>query len=420
MPAATGVQFSGTGPAACRHTHRTSEMATTNTVRHDRPIALFSAYYPTHLGGMELACAELARGIVLAGKRLEWVAMADGGAAHDLSAHCKPLAGSDIVYRLTGVPLPLPMPWTVLQMSRIAKRAGVVVIAEANFVLCVAAFVIAKWNRKPVLLIQHVGKPSTVSKLARLVMRLGEKLAVRPMVRNADLVVCVSPVVARHFAGERTRSPCITIGLGVDIDCFRFAASTAEQAADRQALGLRDDGKVACFVGRLTGSKGIMVIAGMARLRPEWTFAVAGIGPVDPDQWNLPNVVSLGQLDRDGVARLYRASDVMVLPSQSESFSLVVREALACGSRVLCSDQIVDTDPGLAAFLATEAVDLSNVAATARRFADALDRPVGTTRQDARDYIARQCSWPAVSAQYVVLIDQLVARSGAGGSAVTP
>jgi glycosyltransferase involved in cell wall biosynthesis len=40
------------------------------------------------------------------------------------------------------------------------------------------------------------------------------------------------------------------------------------------------DGKVACFVGRLTESKGISVIAELARLRPDWTFAVAGIGPI--------------------------------------------------------------------------------------------------------------------------------------------
>ena len=370
-------------------------------------IALFSAYYPSHAGGVELVCAELARGLLSAGMQVEWAAQGNNLPAHDISAHCTPLPGTDVVYAMSGVPLPLPMPWALPTISRIAKRAGVVVIAEANFALNVVAFVAAKLHRKPILLIQHVGKPSTVSKVARLVMLLGEKLAARPMVRSADAVVFVSPVVARHFEGERTKSECLTIGHGVDMEKF-FLAPSADRTVDRDALGLNRDDKVACYVGRLTESKGISVIAEMARLRPDWTFALAGKGPVDPARWNLPNVRAMGQLDRGDVGRLYRGSDVMVLPSQLESFSLVVREALACGSTVLCSGQILDTDPGLAPYITTEVVDLSDISATAARFSAALDHLTIAPREEARDYVASRCSWAAINAHYIRLIESLM------------
>lgn len=380
-----------------------------------KTIALFSAYYPSHGGGVELVCAELARGLLGAGIQIEWAAQADNSPTHDLSTHCTPLPGTDVVYALSGVPMPLPMPWVLPAISRIAKRASVVIISEANFVLSVAAFLAAKHHRKPILLIQHVGKPSTVSKFVRLVMHLGDKLAARPMVRSADAVVCVSPVVTRHFEGERTKSECLTIGHGVDMEKFFLSSSSEDRATDRRALGISRDAKLACFVGRLTESKGIFVIAEMARLRPDWIFAVAGKGPVDPADWNLPNVLALGQLDRVEVARLYRGSDVTVLPSQSESFSLVVREALASGTSVLCSNQILDTDPGLAPYITTEVVDLSDVSMTAAHFAAALDRQASTRREEARDYVASQCSSVAVTTRYIELIEGLLSsHSGVG------
>jgi len=377
-------------------------------------VAVFSAYYLAHGGGMELATAELVRALLGAGMRVTWVSQEDGAPHGDLAPHCRPVPGTDLVYALSGVPLPLPMPWALPRMMRVVRAAQVVIVVEANFALSVLAFAIARLCRRPTLLVQHVGEPSTVSRLARLVMRLGERLATRPMVRAADAVVCVSPVVSGHFAGLRPAADLRTIGHGVDMDTFRLPASAAERAADRARLGLPETGPVACFVGRVTESKGIAVIARMARARPDWTFAVAGIGPVDPAGWNLPNVVPFGQLDRAEVARLYRVSDVTVLPSQSESFSLVVREALAAGSTVLCSPQILETDPGLAPFIVTERVDLADVPGTAARFEAALARRPVAGAAEARSYVARQCSRAAVNARYVALVEGLMAAAAHG------
>lgn len=365
---------------------------------------------------MELATADLVRALLAAGMRVTWVSQADGvsqaeGVSQDdLAPHCRPVPGTDIVYALSGVPLPLPMPWALPRIVRAIREARVVIVVEANFVLSVTAFVIARLCRRPTLLVQHVGEPSTVSRVARAVMRLGERLATRPMVRGADAVVCVSPVVSGYFANERPGQDCLTIGHGIDTNSFRPSQSAEERMADRALLGLPDHGRVACFVGRLTESKGIGVVAAMARARPDWTFAIAGTGPVDPARWNLRNVITFGQLDRQAVARLYRVSDVTVLPSQSESFSLVVREALAAGGTVLCSPQILDTDPGLSPFLLTEAVDLGNVAATASRFAAALDRQPAAGRDQARGYVARECSGAAVTARYLAVVEALMAH----------
>lgn len=369
--------------------------------------ALFSAYYPSHGGGLELSCADLSRALANAGIAVDWLSHRSAALPDIAGTRCTPLSGTDLIYELSGIPLPLPAPWTVLTIAAAVKRADLTIVAEANFILSVVAFWVARWYRKPILVVQHVGKPSTVSRAARLVMRVGERIAVRPMLRRADAVVCVSPVVARHFA-DLPQSRFVTLGHGVDVETFRPPVDADERASDRAALGL-GDGHIACFVGRLTRSKGIDIIAGMARRRPDWTFAIAGIGPIDPSTWGLGNVIELGQLDRHDTARLIRASNALILPSPSESFSLVVREAMASNCRVLCSPQILETDPGLVGYIETEVVDIDDPDATSARFAMALDRPVAGLEAGARAYIVEHCSPKTIENRYIELVGSLVA-----------
>jgi glycosyltransferase involved in cell wall biosynthesis len=209
----------------------------------------------------------------------------------------------------------------------------------------------------------------------------------------------------------RTKGRLLTINHGIDVDRFRPSRSSDERAQDRASLGLPQAQKAVCYLGRLTESKGLLVVRELARARKDWIVAIAGSGPIDPAQWELPNVRVLGQLDRDEVAKLLRASDALVLPSQSESFSLVVREALAAECKVVCSDQILETDPGLAPYLITRPVDLARHSETAADFASALDRPPDRPPADARAYIERVCSSAPIGAQYLRLVEGLAASS---------
>ncbi len=44
-----------------------------------------------------------------------------------------------------------------------------------------------------------------------------------------------------------------------------------------------------------------------------------------------PDVVFLGEKHRDELAAIYSAADVFVFPSRTDTFGLVMLEALACG-----------------------------------------------------------------------------------------
>lgn len=107
----------------------------------------------------------------------------------------------------------------------------------------------------------------------------------------------------------------------------------------------------AVFIGRLHPVKGLPVLLhAWARSRPEnWELVIAG-----PDEGGHRLVLAdkirhLGLTDRvclvGGVAgekktQLLRSSDLFVLPSQSESFGMVVAEALAHGLPVLTTTNV--------------------------------------------------------------------------------
>jgi D-inositol-3-phosphate glycosyltransferase len=136
---------------------------------------------------------------------------------------------------------------------------------------------------------------------------------------------------------------------GVDHSVFR--PSHREGAALRAQLGL-DGRPLLLFVGRIQPLKGVDVaLRALAALdNAEATMVVVG-GPSGPsgtsESERLHGLVgSLGLADRvvfvppqphDALADFYRAADVCVVPSRSESFGLVALEAAACGTPVVAA-----------------------------------------------------------------------------------
>ena len=363
---------------------------------------------------MELACERLVIDLLAAGNDVQWLAQAAGELPALPAGVCKPFPGTDVFYDVAGVPVPLPFPTAVRILHASIKRSDLVVIVEANFAVSVLAYGLARLMRKEILLVQHVGQPSTVSRVARWVMKIGETLFTRPMVRNSDAVVYVSNSVAKYFKNVRGAGITETIGHAIDTEVFQPRPSPSARQQLRQQLGLPSNGPVACFVGRTTASKGMDIIRRMAEMRSDWSFAIAGHGPIEPRNWMLPNVIALGQLTKEEVAGLYSASDVMILPSQSESFSLVVREALACQCPVICSTNIIDTDNRISEFIHVADVDLDQPEITSRKFCLLLEEATMRGSQNGRDYVLRECAPERVNEKYLKVVRRILLQDHAG------
>jgi D-inositol-3-phosphate glycosyltransferase len=138
------------------------------------------------------------------------------------------------------------------------------------------------------------------------------------------------------------------------VDHAFFAPGNRLQA--RRALGLPADGPLLLFVGRIQPLKGadvaVRVLAELDRARPRLraTLVVVG-GPSGPRGEHAHNGLialarELGVAPRvrlvppqphEVISTYYRAADVCLVPSRSESFGLVALEAAACGTPVVAS-----------------------------------------------------------------------------------
>jgi glycosyltransferase involved in cell wall biosynthesis len=86
------------------------------------------------------------------------------------------------------------------------------------------------------------------------------------------------------------------------------------------------------FVGRVSYEKNIEAFL---QLPLTGSKIVCGVGPLEVKlKQRYPEVTWMGVLPRSELAAVYRAADVFVFPSKSDTFGLTMLEAMACGTPV--------------------------------------------------------------------------------------
>ncbi|KUI30469.1 D-inositol-3-phosphate glycosyltransferase [Mycobacterium sp. GA-2829] len=132
---------------------------------------------------------------------------------------------------------------------------------------------------------------------------------------------------------------------GVDLDIF----TPGDRGAARAALGLDARETVVAFVGRIQPLKAPDILLRAAAKLPDVRVLVAG-GPSGSGLAAPDNLVALADelgmservtflppQSREDLAQVYRAADLVAVPSYSESFGLVAIEAQACGTPVVAA-----------------------------------------------------------------------------------
>jgi glycosyltransferase involved in cell wall biosynthesis len=114
-------------------------------------------------------------------------------------------------------------------------------------------------------------------------------------------------------------------GRGVDLSCFHDLATPHSRIA---AL----PGPIQLYVGRIAVEKNIDAFLAT---RAPGSKIVVGDGPaLESMKRRHPHVLFLGALRGAALAGAYVAADVFVFPSRTDTFGLVMIEALACGTPV--------------------------------------------------------------------------------------
>jgi D-inositol-3-phosphate glycosyltransferase len=194
----------------------------------------------------------------------------------------------------------------------------------------------------------------------------------------------------------------------------------------RRALGLPQDGRLLLFVGRIQPLKcADVAIETLAELvgdgRGERYRLVIVGGPSGPhgekslqglhdaaDARGVRDLVHfVDPQPHELLSSYYRAADVCVVPSRSESFGLVALEAAACGTPVVASavgGLTTLVDQGRTGFL----VDDAHPGAYADAVRAVFDEPLAAERLSTASVLRARCyTWRAAARSLVELHDEL-------------
>ena len=162
---------------------------------------------------------------------------------------------------------------------------------------------------------------------------------VRPLVSQAAAVIAASAGLRDFVATTYRISPARieVVHNGVDLTAAH-PPSVAERAAQRARLGLSEGAPVIAIVGRIAPEKRqrllIRTMPAVLQVRPDAVLLVVGDGPerpaceADACQLGVATAVRfLGQ--RDDVAEILAAADVLALTSTYEGLGYVILEAAA-------------------------------------------------------------------------------------------
>jgi glycosyltransferase EpsF len=202
----------------------------------------------------------------------------------------------------------------------------------------------------------HIERDYAVTPTRRLAVRLG-----RTFVKRLATHVCgTSRFVLQQYGFLPTRfgDPIVhPLYCGVDIDRFNRRDGD-ERATVLSEFGWSPDDKIVLFAGRLDQ---VIELNHTANHKNSWfalnvlrhanaqnrrfRLIMAGGGSTRPElerrvgEWGLTHELKLVGIRRD-IARLMKASDVLLFPSQQEGLGMVAVEAQAAGLPVLASTAV--------------------------------------------------------------------------------
>ena len=221
-----------------------------------------------------------------------------------------------------------------------------------------AALIVTGWNSLALIQLALAARRRKMPVLVRGDSNAGRK---RGLLQRVAHRLLLSRFTGFLVVGEGNRAFYRGYGVSPDrlFDCPHFVdneyfaaaslTSRARRAEVRTRWGVDLDHVVALFVGKLIQEKNLeellaafqVASANEARLR----LVLVGEGPLRLDLERRAAAAGIeatwvGFLNQSELPEAYAAADLLVLPSRSETWGLVINEAMASGLPVIASDRV--------------------------------------------------------------------------------
>jgi len=187
--------------------------------------------------------------------------------------------------------------------------------------------------------------------LATGAARLIKNFFLKRMIAGATGVLCCGQFGDRYFQRYGSR-PESTFYVPQEPDYDEIASVGPDEVqAIRRAFGFDENRRRIVFMGRLAQVKRVdLLIDAFVQIapdRPEWDVVIVGSGPLEAElKARIPDSLAdrfiwTGFIDEQRrVTAVYKACDLLCLPSTYEPWALVINEAAACGLAMVSSDVV--------------------------------------------------------------------------------
>lgn len=243
---------------------------------------------------------------------------------HDGVSHLK-LPGTDLLELFN---IPVPLLFFNKQATSTIKNADLIHIHDYYYPSSLAALIIAKIYKKPVVLTVHIVKAIYMNLMIRLIEKSASSIIGKVILSLTDRIVIINKSDLEDKKLKNYKKKIEYIPNGVDKENYK-PVSSKKKAELRKLLGLSLDKKILLFIGRFVPKKGFDLL--IRTDIKDSTILMVG----DPKNRKIPhnkkNLNILGVRSKKEIVKLFQLSDAFILPSYGEGFPLSVQEAMLSG-----------------------------------------------------------------------------------------
>jgi 1,2-diacylglycerol 3-alpha-glucosyltransferase len=256
----------------------------------------------------------------------------------------------------------LAIPWSPRLTRRVRALDFDVFHAHHPFLLGPAARRLARRQGRPLVFTYHTryDKYAHYVPLRRTVVEAAARGLSTRFARRADAIIAPSAVLRDELRARGVGVPIAVVPTGVDLQHF----TPGDRAAARRAHGLDDGALVVLYVGRLDREKSVeRVLAAFERVAgtiPHARLVLVGQGTQGDELRRMAarlqagaRIAFAGVCPHEQLPAHYRAADLFLFASETETQGLVLAEAAACGLPAVavdapgCAEVVHDGDTGV-------------------------------------------------------------------------
>lgn len=225
---------------------------------------------------------------------------------------------------------------------------------------------------------------------------------------QADGLLTLTPYSTELVGKLWPASSPYHVGAGVDLDDFMAPTVSGERFRARYGLS---DKRIVLYVGRKEpGKRYDLAIEAIESLQRDDTVLVLVGADTDRRPIHGPNIRYLGVLARSNLIDAYDACDILIMPSEHESFGMVILEAWARGKPVLgnrnCRPIASLIRPGIDGYLCDQREEF------ATRIGELIDNPSLAQSMGANglERVLEYYNWHAVGERVLAAYQSILTR----------